>query len=90
MLSTPQAIQDLLNEFFDVVYFDKLAASEPGLSVFAKPLHLDPEKLSSAQADFSTMEKGSIIRHSNSPWSSPLHMVKKKMADGVLAKITAV
>ena len=29
LLSNPQAIQDLLNEFFNVVYSDRLAATKP-------------------------------------------------------------
>ena len=90
LLSTPQAIQDLLHEFSNVVYSDKLPATQPchnvchhiltnpGPPVFAKPRRLDPEKLATAQAEFSAMEKAGIIRRSNSPWSSPLHMVKKK------------
>ena len=90
LLSTPQAIQDLLHEFSDVVYSDKLPATQPchnvrhhilinpGPPVFAKPCRLDPEKLATAQAEFSAMEKAGIICRSNSPWSSPLHMVKKK------------
>ena len=46
--------------------------------MFAKPCRLDPEKLASAQAEFSAMEKAGTISHSNSPWSFLLHMVKKK------------
>ena len=90
LLSTPQAIQDLLHEFSNVVYSYGLAAAKPhhddrrhiltnpSPPVFAKPHRLDPEKLVSAQAEFSAMEKASIICLSNSPWSSPLNMVKKK------------
>ena len=86
LLSTPQAIKDLLHKFSPVVYSNGFPASEPrhhtltnpGLPVFAKPYHLDPEKLASPQAAFSSMEKAGIICRSNSPRSSPLHMVKKK------------
>ena len=46
--------------------------TNPGPPVFAKPRRLDPEKLATAQAEFSAMEKAGIIRRSNSPWSSPL------------------
>ncbi len=38
---------------------------------------LDGEKLAAAREDFLHMEKEGIIRRSNSPWSSPLHMVRK-------------
>ena len=49
-----------------------------GPPVFARACRLDPEKLASAKAEFSAMEKAGIICRSNSPWSSPLHMVRKK------------
>ena len=44
------------------------------------PLHararcLNPEKLSVARAEFAHMEQVGIIRRSNSPWASPLHIV---------------
>ncbi len=38
---------------------------------------LDPEKLAAAKAEFAALERDGIIRRSNSPWASPLHMVKK-------------
>jgi cleavage and polyadenylation specificity factor subunit 1 len=38
---------------------------------------LDGEKLQAAKAEFSQLEKEGIVRRSNSPWSSPLHMVPK-------------
>jgi len=90
LLATPQCITDLLAEFPDVVSSDGFTASkprhgvthhlltQPGPPVFAKARRLDPEKLESAKREFSAMEKAGIIRRSNSPWSSPLHMVRKK------------
>jgi len=51
-----------------------------GRPVFAKARRLDPDKLRIAEAEFRSLEKAGIVRRSNSPWSSPLHMVPK--ADG--------
>ena len=90
LFATPRCISDLLAEFPDVVLSDGFTASkprhgvthhllmQPGPPVFAKARRLDPEKLASAKQEFFPMEKAGIIRRSNSPWSSPLHMVKKK------------
>jgi hypothetical protein len=41
---------------------------------------LDGEKLAAAKAEFKQLEEDDIIHRSTSPWSSPLHMVRK--ADG--------
>ena len=49
-----------------------------GRPVFAKNRCLDPDKLRVAKEEFAQPEAAGIIRHSDSPWSSPLHMVKKK------------
>ena len=38
---------------------------------------LDAEKLAAAKAEFSALEKDGIVRRSDSPWASPLHMVRK-------------
>ncbi len=43
---------------------------------------LNGEKLAAAKKEFLQMEKDGIVRQSNSPWSSPLHMVRKP--DGIL------
>ncbi len=51
-----------------------------GRPVFAKARRLDPDKLRIAEAEFRSLEAAGIVRRSNSPWSSPLHMVPK--ADG--------
>ncbi len=51
-----------------------------GRPVFAKARGLDPDKLKIAEAEFRSLEAAGIVRRSNSPWSSPLHMVPK--ADG--------
>ena len=47
----------------------------PPISVRAR--RLPPDKLNSAKAEFNRMEEMGIIRRSNSPWASPLHMVRK-------------
>jgi hypothetical protein len=49
-----------------------------GRPVFAKARRLDPDKLRKAEAEFRELEAAGIIRHSDSPWSSLLHMVRKK------------
>ncbi len=49
-----------------------------GRPEFAKARRLDPDKLRQAEAKFRELEAAGIIRCSDSPWSSPLHMVRKK------------
>ena len=90
LLFPPKYVSDLLSKFSDVLSSVGFPASppihqvchhlvtQPGPPMFAKPCRLDPNKLASAKAEFPTMEKVGIIQHSTSPWSSPLHMVKKK------------
>lgn len=51
-----------------------------GPPVFARSRRLDAAKLATAKEEFATMERLGIVRRSNSPWASPLHMVPK--ADG--------
>ncbi len=46
--------------------------------VFACPRRLDPEKHRIAEEEFLALEKAGIIRRSNLPWASPLHLVPKK------------
>ena len=41
------------------------------------PHHLDQVKLAQAKAKFQKLESAGIIRRSDSPWASPLHMVQK-------------
>jgi len=49
-----------------------------GRPIFAKARRLDPEKLAIAEKEFRELEAAGIVQRSNSPWSSPLHMVRKK------------
>ena len=49
-----------------------------GRPVHSKARRLPPDKLAIAKAEFLEMERLGIIRKSRSPWSSPLHMVKKE------------
>jgi hypothetical protein len=39
---------------------------------------LDGEKHAAAKAEFVALERDGVIRHSDSLWASPLHMVRKK------------
>ena len=45
--------------------------------MFAKPRRLDQAKLEAARKEFAELERLGIIRRSDSPWSSPLHVVPK-------------
>jgi hypothetical protein len=48
-----------------------------GPSVTARFRRLEAEKLAAAKAEFLQLEKEGIVRRSDSPWASPLHMVRK-------------
>ncbi len=45
-----------------------------GPPIASKFRRLDPDKLAAAKAG---LERDGIVQRSNSPWSSPLHMVRK-------------
>ena len=48
-----------------------------GPPISSRPRRLDQTKLAAAKAEFEELERLGIIRRSNSPWSSPLHVVPK-------------
>jgi len=48
-----------------------------GPPIHARARRLPPEKLAAAKNAFAEMEALGIVRRSNSPWSSPLHIVDK-------------
>ena len=45
--------------------------------VFARARRLSPDKLAAAKDEFNKLLEMDVIQPSNSPWSSPLHMVEK-------------
>ena len=49
-----------------------------GQPVREKARPLPPQKLAAARANFAEMAAVGIVRRSNGPWSSPLHVVTKK------------
>ncbi|KAL1448593.1 hypothetical protein WDU94_009822 [Cyamophila willieti] len=53
----------------------------PGPPVSSRPRRLAPSKLKAAKKEFDAMLTLGIVRPSNSPWSSPLHMVEKNSND---------
>jgi hypothetical protein len=82
----PPQVQKLLEEFpslsaappnplHGIVHHINTGSAAP---VFARPRQLDPEKHRIAKEEFLTLENAGIIRRSNSPWASPLHLVPKK------------
>ena len=84
-------VQQLLeDEFPDVAGLQPFNHPPPDARVYhtvhtadLAPIHsklrpLSDEKLAAAKAAFKDMEAKGVIRRSSSPWSSPLHMVRKK------------
>lgn len=49
-----------------------------GPHVFCRPRRLAPDQLRIVIREFEDMVRAGIARRSNSPWSSPLHLVPKK------------
>ncbi|MFN9903966.1 MAG: hypothetical protein ACK55Z_35350, partial [bacterium] len=81
--------QELLQKFPEVVNPDKRLPPvtkhnvehhirvKDGPPITGKFRRLDAEKLAAAKAEFDQLERDRIIRRSDSPWASPLHMVRK-------------
>lgn len=59
----------------NTVHFIK---TTPGPPVANRPRRLDPERLKIAKKEFEDMIASGTARRSESPWSSALHLVKKK------------
>ena len=87
---SPEWLKEFLAEFEDEVCPSKVLPpigtdvehniKTTGLPIASRFRRLDAEKLAAAKAEFLQLEKDGIVRRSDSPWSSPLHMVRK--ADG--------
>jgi cleavage and polyadenylation specificity factor subunit 1 len=87
-VSVPPQVQQLLADFPSVCSTGTGKWRKPkhtvehsidttGKPVTAKPRRLDAAKRAVAEAEFRELEAAGIVRRSNSPWSSPLHMVPK-------------
>lgn len=85
---TENAYAELLHKEFRQLLTPTFNSTQPSHGVFhhiptqGRPVHskarrLPPEKLNLAKKEFMEMERMGIVRKSRSPWSSPLHMVKK-------------
>ncbi|KAL7731436.1 hypothetical protein ACLKA6_010591 [Drosophila palustris] len=79
--------QSLLQEFVDVTIPARKTTSQhevrhhievTGAPISDRPRRLAGEKLAIAKAEVNFLIKEGICRPSNSPWSSPLHMVSKR------------
>ncbi|BHF81017.1 hypothetical protein SprV_0702414600 [Sparganum proliferum] len=62
----------------DVVHHIRTSGPPP---VFARPRRLAASRLQAAKAEFEHMLQLGIIRPSESPWASPLHMVPRATSD---------
>ena len=81
--------QDLVNRYPEITRLNYQEAAVKhsvthhietvGPPVYAKPRRLAPDKLQAAKAEFDHMLELGIIRPSKSNWSTPLHMVPKKV-----------
>jgi hypothetical protein len=49
-----------------------------GPPIAGKFRQLDMEKLATAKKEFLALERAGIVRRPNSPWASPLHIIKKQ------------
>jgi len=49
---------------------------QPGQPISSKFRQLDADKWAATKAEFDQLEAVGIVRRSDSPWSSPLHMVR--------------
>ena len=85
---TPEPYKSLLMEFPEILS-DSLKGCDPnhpieheivttGPPVFSRPRNLDAEKLKAAKREFQDLMDAGIVERSNSPYASPLHMVRKK------------
>jgi hypothetical protein len=84
---SPEWLAAFLEEFKDVVNPSKVLPpvnsdvehhiQTTGPPIASKFRRLDPDKLAAAKAEFLQLERDEIVQRSNSPWSSPLHMVRK-------------
>ena len=88
LVNTPTEYRDILARFPGVTNEKTKPNCNPnhgvyhhiqttGPPVFAKARRLDTDKLAEAKAEFDKLEAEGIVRRSDSPWASPLHMVKK-------------
>ena len=89
LLSTSEEFRDLLAEYLDVISSKGFSAAVPkhlvrhfvpttlGPPVFTEARRLDAEKFESARKEFAALEAAGIIRRSDSPLASPLHMAQK-------------
>ena len=82
---TPTTVDQLFADFPDISTVDFKSVKHQvvhhipthGRPVHAKARRLNPELEKIARAEFKELEKMGVIRRANSPWSSPLQMVKK-------------
>lgn len=90
-INSMEPMAPLLREFIDITKPspDRKVSSSivthhivtQGAPVNARPRRLDPQRYEIARKEFADLMSQGICQPSKSPWSSPLHMVKKSCGD---------
>ncbi|UYV75780.1 hypothetical protein LAZ67_13001327, partial [Cordylochernes scorpioides] len=75
---TPQKYARSPSDFVEAKHNVKHYIPTRGQPIHSKARRLDPQRLTLAKAEFQYILNNGIIRPSNSPWASPLHLVSKK------------
>ena len=74
-VTRPAGIVNTCKPKHNTVHFINTSSGPP---VTSRPRRLDPERLKIARKEFDEMIANGTARRSESPWSSALHLVKKK------------
>ena len=77
LLQKHKAITEPIDCTLPVLHNTKHHIETSGPPIYSKPRPLHGDKLEAVKKEFSELPRLGIVRHSNSPWASPIHLVPK-------------